>query len=117
MQPIPKVTRNDVERVVRRDFAPNDVGEALRVLSEYQEGGSEREVYRVQLAVLKLAAGSMDELRHHIESAKGDYRDVLAWAEYPLYFQSSFTGDEESAAEEQRVIDADWKQYREWLDR
>lgn len=117
MQPIPNATREDVERVVRRDFAPNEVDEVLRVLSEFQEEGSEREVYRVQLAVLKLAAGSMDGLRSHIESAKGDYRDVLAWAEYPLYFQSSCTGDEDSAAEEQRIIDADWKQYREWLDR
>ena len=56
---------------------------ALAILDEYQSDGASPT--RVQLAVLKLAAGRLDELRREIETARRDYRDVLAPAEYPRY--------------------------------
>jgi hypothetical protein len=54
-----------------------------------------------------------------IEGAKSDYRDVLAAAEYPGYFrQVPGPGPGQVPAdEEQRIIDADWKQYHDWFTR
>ena len=55
-----------------------------RVL-EYSYGVEpyERERERVQVAILKLSAGSEEEVREYVAVAKRDYRDVLFWAEYP----------------------------------
>jgi hypothetical protein len=38
---------------------------------------------RVQRAILMLAEGDLDRLRHYVQAATGDWRDVLWWAEYP----------------------------------
>jgi hypothetical protein len=111
-QPVPTVTRADVERIARRDFAPADVSRALAILDEYQsDGGSPS---RVQLAVLKLAAGDISALRREIETAKCDYRDVLAYAEYPRYSRE-IGFDDVSDSVKQTVIDEDWRQYEIWF--
>ena len=112
MQPTPKVSRADVERVVRRDFPPDAFSEMLQVLDEYGATDHQREKARVQLAVLKLASGSKEKLRREIEEAKFDYRDVLSPAEYPGY---SFEVSKLPKKEQQNIIDADWKQYSDWL--
>lgn len=116
MQPTPNVTQADVERVVRRDFPPERVAEVLAMLEEY--GPVEyREPERVRLAVLKLAAGNLERLRYELEGAKCDYRDVLGPAEYPGYRKKVSPRAKLSSQEEQRIIDADWKQYQDWLRR
>jgi hypothetical protein len=38
---------------------------------------------RVLCAVVRLADGSLDALSHYADSARGDWRDVLYWAEHP----------------------------------
>jgi hypothetical protein len=116
-QPTPTVTNADVERIVRRDFPAARVEEVLAMLEEY--GGEEwhREAPRVRLAVLKLAEGRMDRLRYEIEGAKCDYRDVLSAAEYPGYCRRVPGPGKLPKKEEQRIIDADWKQYHDWFTR
>lgn len=111
-QPIPKVSHSDVERIARREYAGDDVKLALSILSEYQsDGGSPA---RVQLAALKLARGNIVALQRAIETAKYDYRDVLAPAEYPRYSREiGFKGAQESLRQE--IINDDWKQYELWL--
>jgi hypothetical protein len=37
-------------------------------------------VYRVRLAILKLAQGDLPRLGRLVQDAKRDYRDVLAWS-------------------------------------
>lgn len=87
------------------------------MLGEYGTESWEGEPHRVRLAALKLAAGSMERLRVHIESAKCDYRDVLAPAEYPGY-SSRVRGLRELPSDEvQTIIDDDWRQYQDWLTR
>lgn len=71
----------------------------------------------MRLAALKLAEGSIEKLRSAIETAKRDYRDVLVSAEYPEYSRSIGPSDAVSPGERQRIIEADWKQYSEWLAR
>lgn len=113
-QPTPTVTANDVERIVGRDFAPEQFAPVMDILNEYGSKNWHCECPRVQLAVLKLASGKIEDLRRYIEAAKSDYRDVLASAEYPAYFQH---GTFASEAERENIIETDWHQYEAWLNR
>ena len=116
-QPTPQISSADVERVVVRDFPANRVTEVFAIINEYGQENWHRELHRVRLAALKLAAGSIERLRAAIDTANCDYRDVLASAEYPSYCdQIPPTGDV-PADEERRVIESDWRQYQEWLNR
>ena len=111
-QPTPKVTSADVERIVRRDYPADRVAEVLTILNEYE---GQREADRVRLAALKLAGGSVELLRRQIEIATRDYRDMLMPAEYPAYREHMF--GELSDDEKQRIFEADWTQYQDWLTR
>jgi hypothetical protein len=115
-QPVPQVTLADVERVVRRDFPPDEVGSVLQCLEEYGGQAWHREIPRVRLAILKLAAGNGKKLRASLATANDDYRDVLSYAEYPGYL-SGISPSEKDPTRRQRAIDADWRQYRQWLER
>ena len=112
-QPIPEVSRADVERIVRRDFAAAIFATVVAFLDDY-EADNERGRSRVQLAMLKLADGSLEVLRREVAEAKRDYRDVLCAAEYPGFCWDSHRLPKE---EREKIIDADWQQYTEWLNR
>jgi hypothetical protein len=115
MQPVPLVTAADVERIVRRDF-PLDKYEFVRTsLNEYGSEGWHHEKVRVQLAILKLAAGRLDQLRSHLEMAKQDYRDVLAYAEYPQYMRAVPPSEKIESPRREQIIGQDWTEYQEWL--
>jgi hypothetical protein len=116
-QPTPKVTHADVERVIRRDFLPDQFDSVMSVLAEYGGETWHRELHRLQLAVLKLAAGSLEGLRREIEAAKCDYRDVLSYAEFPAYMNKTFRISQLPADEQRKIIDADWRQYETWFKR
>lgn len=116
MQPIPDVTPADVQRVIRRDFGQDRLPDVVRQLEEYGKEAWEDASTRVRLAILKLANGDIDSLKRFIETAKRDYRDVLAYAEYPEYMQHSPANIAESKPEAvQKIIDEDWRQYQDWL--
>ncbi|MBI3652478.1 MAG: hypothetical protein HY231_15770 [Acidobacteria bacterium] len=69
---------------------------------------------RVQLALLKLSAGDVDQLSYFATVAKLDFRDVLAWAEYPNAFhQLDFLDLDETTR--QQVAQKDRQQYIAWL--
>jgi hypothetical protein len=116
-QPTPKVTAADVDRVVERDYPPDQHAEVLATLQRYGKEDWHREADRVRLAALKLAAGSLDQLRLHIDIAAIDYRDVLAAAEYPAYMKREPHVDNLPQTERAEIIEDDWKQYQRWLGR
>jgi hypothetical protein len=116
-QPIPNVSSKDVARVVRRDFSADIVSAVHAILDDYGEESWQREPHRVRLAALKLAAGNIDRLRSAIDRAKRDYRDVLAYAEYPGYFNGVPSSGALPPESERQIIDTDWKQYQDWLTR
>ena len=116
-QPIPEITENDVLRIVRRDFTTEQFDAAMCILNEYGTEGWQRGVHRVRLAVLKLARGDLQALRCEIDVAKIDYRDVLAYAEYPEYMQKASPSGGLAKIERERIIRADWTQYQSWLNR
>jgi hypothetical protein len=114
-QPVPNVAAADVERVVRRDFPPDEVAAVLAALETYGSKRWHNEVPRVRLAILKLAAGRQSGLRDALVSADRDFRDVLSAAEYPVYFQHVAPGGNDEA-KRQSAIDADWQSYRQWFE-
>jgi hypothetical protein len=116
-QPTPNVTDADVERIARREFDAARVDDVLAMLGEYGPESWHGEPTRVRLALLKLAAGCEERLRSHLETAICEYRDVLAPAEYPSYMKQVPGIGGVDPEEEQRIIDADWVQYQEWLSR
>ena len=114
-QPIPAVTAEDVERIVWRDFAPDEIETVMTLLGEYDE--SRQEPIRVRLAALKLADGDLEKLRAHIQLALRDYRDALAAAEYPVYMKTGFRVGKLAEDQKARIVEDDWRQYEEWMRR
>jgi hypothetical protein len=106
-----KLTLVDV--LVARVFGPEARAEAGEVLAQYGTEAHEREDIRVRVAILKLSDGSMERLRELTVHAKRDYRDVLAWAEYPEELRSPTW--RLPAAEQELIRAADRAQYLAWL--
>lgn len=109
------------EELVREKFnrmfgSHPESDELLQVLLQYggREGDRERE--RVQLAILKLSDGDSVKLRSNVEAALLDYRDVLAWAEYPEQMRSGNTRDNSSMDEYEEMLRRDREQYLQWLE-
>lgn len=108
---------DDVERVVRRDFAHENYYKIILVLNEYGTEDWQREPDRVRLAVLMLANGNIEELRRYIEWAKCDYRDVISPAEYPLASKKWFKMEKMTREEIDTIYKKDWEQYQLWLNK
>ena len=107
-QPVPSYTEADLDRVVARDY-PGRVEQVLRILAQYGKERWHDEPLRVRMACLKLGKGDTRELEKYLRDACQDYRDVLAWAEYPTYM-TAWTAEARTNAEE-----TDWKQLQNWL--
>jgi hypothetical protein len=109
-----ELTPKLVRTLVHRLFAPDERSAALSLLERYGGPAHEREVLRVRVATLKLSGGKLPELERAIEHARRDYRDVLAWAEYP---QELVRPTWRLPAEEvARIRAADRAQYLKWLE-
>jgi hypothetical protein len=113
-QPVPQVTLDDLDRIVRRDFPSEQHGQVVNVLSRYGRGDAGHN--RVCAAALKLADGDIERLEHYIDWARNsDHRDIMAWAEYPGYMDRPLGF--EDAAEKRAIVEADWRQFQEWFSR
>ncbi len=117
MQRVPRVSRRDVLRVIRREFPGEPFDAVLALLDRYGAEAWERERDRVQLAALKLAAGSVAELERQVAAAKRDYRDAIAQAEYPGGLSAALLPAPPDAGEERAMDERDWDHYRRWLER
>lgn len=68
----------EVLAAVQAAFAPGDVPAAQAALERYGNEPHEAEVKRVQLAIVALSGGRLDDLLRWVHDVKIDYRDVLA---------------------------------------
>ena len=75
-------TRDLVISKVKELFPLEDPDAILEILDRYGLETYERERDRVQCAVLWLSKGEMGRLLKYIDTAKGDYRDVLLYSQY-----------------------------------
>lgn len=89
-----------------------DAKELREALLKY----TDKESLRVHLAILKLSEGDPEKLLSYIEAAKGDYRDVLAWAEYPEQLSSGKTRYNTPLEEYEVMLKRDRRQYEKWLE-
>lgn len=86
--------------------------EVIAVLGLYGMETHEQEPVRVRLAILKLSGSSLIEIKNNTKLAKKDFRDILAWAEYPRQSQKWSMPD---GPEKQKLIQADRAEYEQWL--
>lgn len=112
-QPVPTVTPDDIDRLVRRDFPGLDPVEVISKLHNYRQTFGSNE--RVLAAILKLASGDASAVDRYVDAANADPRDVLAWAEYPRYLNE--VSPSTTGASRDFAVRADWEQYRSWFDR
>ena len=114
-----------VTRKVKQWFRADEQAEAIRLLETecarnlpLCETWDAKELEGVRLAVVKLAGGSLVELRRQIEEAKKDVRDMIAFAQAPEEVKrwrgGLFTGAELDA-ETREMRARDRQQYEEWL--
>lgn len=87
-----------VVRALRRSFPLSKQVAAVQALRGYTEN---QEIERVQLAILAMANGDLNELRRMVDVANMDYRDALAWAEYP---EEYFRGTKKQMAQRYRRL-------------
>ncbi|MBL8897378.1 MAG: hypothetical protein JNM84_07110 [Planctomycetes bacterium] len=79
---------------------------ALRVAGFLNDDGKHA---RIAAAILKLANGDLARLYQMIDAAEGDWRDVLAWAEYARYCAAPMGANRDAEQE------ADWREYQDWF--
>ena len=105
-----------VLRKIKKMWPDADPHEILDLLNAYGMESYETGRTRVQLAILKLSEGNRDRLPTLVRMAKADWRDVLAYAEYP---EEMRTGPIEmrdmTQSEAQAVRQRDKEQYQKWL--
>ena len=70
---------DDIVARIEREFGAGARAGIELVLQPMLESG---DAWRVVRCVLVLAAGDIARLRHYVEQATRDYRDVIYWAEY-----------------------------------
>lgn len=110
-QPVATYTERDFERVLMRDYPVELHAEVRAILDVYGKEKGQQGQLRVRMACLKLAVSNLADLRKYVLNACIDYRDVLAWAEYPAYMRAH------GPAEQKKAIEQDWEQLQKWLHR
>ncbi|HEX8651556.1 MAG TPA: hypothetical protein VF708_12010 [Pyrinomonadaceae bacterium] len=121
--PEPVELTESVARKVKQLFPPDEQSEAIRLLEKecgrnlpFCENSDVQGLERVRLAVVKLAGGSLAELRRQVDVAKQDWRDVLIPAESPEMVKVGLFNITKLDAETRRNIEVrDRQQYEEWL--
>lgn len=71
----------------------------------------------MQLNILKLSEGDLDQLRHYIEVAKSerDFMKVIELAEYPESSRIGLRDKNLFGGAHKRLIERDSRQYLNWL--
>ncbi len=110
-----KATREALIEKIRQVFPERKAADILALLDRYGVEDYHREKARVQLAILKLCDETEGaDLDEYVETARADYRDVLAWAESPHLMRNTRCED---AQEREKLSAQDEAQYRAWLDK
>lgn len=109
-----ELTQAVLDRIVTALF-PEQPGLAHEALARYGRPGIDREILRVRVAALRVSEGNLAALEKAIGAALVDYRDVLAWAEYPVELISPTWNM--PPGDVTRIRTADRLQYHDWLAR
>lgn len=109
------IDRN-ILRKIKNYWPDEDPLAILDILNAYGTGEMERGKTRVHLAILKCSDGHLDRLSDLVATAKRDWRDIVAFAEYPEQMKLGFVAMRElTPAQRKALKKRDAKQYAEWL--
>ncbi len=93
---------------IKQSF-PNENAEKIVSILNSSQSNDER----TQLAIIKISKGNLENFYYALEAAKSDWRDVLAWAEYPEEMANdTWKMDVE---EVKKIRERDRRQYLNWL--
>ena len=113
-----QVAISEVNRIVSRDYAPEEHSMVMTLLEKYGPKPHHVERDRVRLCALKLANSDLRHLDRQIAVACTDFRDVVAAAEYPEQLRLGFRGfDQIDAAKRAEIEQRDRQQFLIWLQR
>jgi hypothetical protein len=111
IQPAAKLTTNQLEKLIAREF-PKHIDEVT--LKFYKvKGDNPNGINRISAAIVKLANKDLSSLDRFIEMASVDYRDILSQAEYPRCLKLGF--DEFDKKKMKGIYLEDWREYSKWL--
>lgn len=112
-QPHPNVSDEDLKRILRRDYPVESHEEISRLINELQLADKPR----VVLACLKVGGKDPKRLQKELRDAPGYWREIISVAEYPLASKRWTRLQNEPAEARQKIYDADWKRYCDWLNK
>lgn len=102
-----------IEKKIQQIFPDKEMSEIIECLEEY--GAKSKEKDRVHLAILKLCEEEkLSDPSIYVKAAQADYRDVLAWAEYPHQMKHGPEKDPQISAQ---LVKKDEEQYKAWLNK
>jgi hypothetical protein len=105
-----------VLRKIKKLWPDADPQEIMDLLNGYGTESYETGVERIQLAILKLSRGEREHLPDLVKMAKTDFRDVLAYAEYPEEMKTDPDKMRNMPEEEAKSVRRrDRDQYEKWL--
>ncbi|MGH6931690.1 MAG: hypothetical protein ACREEE_04585 [Dongiaceae bacterium] len=70
-------SRQTIEALAVKQFGVDQAAGIMKLLDQYDD----RERERVQMCILSLANGKIEDIKHYVQTAKMDYRDILYWAD------------------------------------
>lgn len=95
-------------------FPDEELHEIMLILDDYGHDTYQQVAPRIQMAVLRMCNGKVNRLRAYMDTARGDFRDVLAVAEYPRQFRNGMI-DSEAKTSEADAATKDYEAYQSWL--
>ena len=110
-QPVAKVTDQQLDRLIERDFS--QYIDNVKIKLEAVKSDSQSGRNRISAAIIKLSDKDIKSLDHYISIANCDCRDVLSQAEYPRCSKLGF-GDFDKNEMKSIYLD-DWREYSKWL--
>jgi hypothetical protein len=110
------ITREDVLRIIVRDFPRGQTEAALAQLDKYGNAAWHGEKVRVQLAILKLSRGNLEQIKLYVAIAQRDFRSAIAMAECPQTMQFMRSHESaHSAAALSNLRAVELQQYAAWF--
>ncbi len=111
----PYFRREVVEAKIKSLFPNHNPAEILQLLDN--DLPSFWGLERMQLNILKLSNGDIDQLRYYIEVARSqrDFMRVINLAEYPESSSMDIHDKNLFYGEHKRLIERDFRQYLNWL--
>lgn len=111
IQPVAKVTTNQLERLIAREF-PEYIDEVTCKFYKVR-GDKPNGINRISAAILKLVNKNISLIDPYIEMANADSRDVLSQAEYPRCSKLGFVDFDKKKM--MSIYLDDWREYSKWL--